>query len=489
MLDFMRILFLTDNFPPETNAPAARTFEHARVWVAEGHEVTVVTSVPNFPTGRVHEGYRNRPYAVEEMSGIRVVRVWTYISANRGSFRRSLDYLSYMLAAIPAGAVQRRPDVVVGTSPQFLTVVAADIVSFLLGTPFVFELRDLWPESIAAVGAAGDGLAVGLLGRLATRLYRRADRVVAVTESFRTILMGKGIPSERIAVVRNGVDIDRFVPGALDESFRREIGAGAEEFVITYAGTVGMAHGLSVVLDAAARSAGEPIRFALVGEGAEKQRLSIEAARRGLSNVVFLGGVPRERIPGILAASDAVLVHLKDDPLFETVLPSKMFEAMAMAKPILLGVRGESAEILKRTGSGIAFEPEDVAGLLSAARELAADRGLAKSLGQHGREAAEREFRRKTAALKMLSVLEEVAGIAAVPRPVEIAPARAATAAVGLVALATPAEARLVGVRPAPSGAADAASAAGPQGAAGAEEAPATEHVEEMAAEDAEAVL
>jgi glycosyltransferase involved in cell wall biosynthesis len=477
MLDSMRILFLTDNFPPETNAPAARTFEHARVWVGEGHEVTVITSVPNFPTGRVHEGYRNRPYTVTEMSGIRVVRVWTYISANRGRIRRSLDYLSYMVSAIPAGMLQRASDVVVGTSPQFLTVVAADAVSFLRGIPFVFELRDLWPESIAAVGAAPDGPALRRHGRVATRLYRRADRVVAVTESFRRVLERRGIPAEKIAVVRNGVDMARFAPRELDKGFRDEIGAGEGEFVVTYAGTVGMAHGLAVVLEAAARSAGEPIRYVVVGEGAEKERLEIEASERRLSNIVFLEGVPRERIPGILAASDAVLVHLKDDPLFETVLPSKMFEAMAMAKPILLGVRGESAEILRRTGSGIVFEPEDVAGLLGAVRELAADRGLAKSLGMRGREAAEREFRREAAAMRMLSVLEEVVGIAAVRRPLEAVPALQPAQIGGLVRVATPAEARFVGIR---------ATHGTPRvrGAAGAEEAPAMDHREEPVAAD-----
>ena len=149
----MRILFLTDNFPPETNAPAVRTFEHARTWVEEGHEVTVVTSVPNFPTGRIHRGYRNRPYAVESIAGIRVVRVWTFLAANAGTFRRSLDYLSYMASAIPAALVQERPDVVVGTSPQLLTVLAAWVVSRLRRVPCIFELRDLWPESMIAVGA------------------------------------------------------------------------------------------------------------------------------------------------------------------------------------------------------------------------------------------------------------------------------------------------------------------------------------------------
>jgi colanic acid biosynthesis glycosyl transferase WcaI len=405
----MRILFFSDNFPPETNAPAARTFEHARLWVESGHDVTVVTCVPNFPTGRIHDGYRNLPRTVESVDGIRVVRVWTYVTPNEGRGRRSLDYLSYAVSAVPAALLEERPSVVVGTSPQLLTVLAAWIVSRLRGVPCVFELRDLWPESIVAVGAAPDGLAVKAIAALARFLYRHTDRIVAVTDSFAEILSHRGVPRWKIAVVKNGVDLARFSPGARDGRLRDEIGVGPEAFLITYAGTVGMAHGLSTVLDAAEASAADGLAFLLAGDGAEKERLAREANARGLENVFFLPGQPRARIPGILGTSDAVLIHLRSSPLFASVIPSKVFEAMAMARPIILGGTGESADLVRQAGCGIVVPPENAEEIVRAATRLAADPAFARSLGESGRRVAEERFSRRDSALRMLDVLREVA--------------------------------------------------------------------------------
>jgi glycosyltransferase involved in cell wall biosynthesis len=405
----MRILFLTDNFPPESNAPAARTFEHARVWVELGHEVTVVTGFPNFPTGRIHDGYRNRPRSVESVDGIRVVRVWTYIRPNEGVFGRSLDYLSFALSAIPAGTIESRPDVVVGTSPQLLTVLGAWVLSRLRRVPCVFEVRDLWPESIVAVGAARDGPGIRALSHLAGFLYEHSQMIVAVTDSFEEILAGRGVPREKIAVVKNGVDLELFSPRPRDDGFRQRLGVDHDTFLLTYAGTVGMAHGLSTVLDAAEASAGQALTFLVVGDGAEKERLARDASARGLTNALFLPGQPRAKIPGILAASDAVLIHLRDDPLFASVIPSKIFEAMAMARPIVLGATGESAALVRETGCGIVVPPEDPGAVVRAAGRIAADPDLAVSLGESGRRAAEERFSRRAAAIRMLRVLSDAA--------------------------------------------------------------------------------
>ena len=405
----MRVLFLTDNFPPETNAPALRTHEHARVWAARGHDVTVVTCAPNFPTGRVFDGYRNRPYAVSVMDGVRVVRVWTYITANRGRFRRSIDYASFMLSSLPASLVQERPDVIVGTSPQLLTAVSAWAAARLRRAPFVFELRDLWPESLAAVGIASGGAGMRAIAGLADFLYRRADHIVSVTESFVEILCERGIPRERMSVVRNGVNLSEFAPGSADGGFRASAGIRPDEFLVTYVGTIGMAHGLRTVLETARVTRGEPIHYLLVGEGAEKEELEGEAAGLGLENVTFSGRRSRAEVPGILRSSDAVLVHLRDDPLFNTVIPSKIFEAMAVAKPIVLAVKGESADIVTKAGAGLVAHPESPVDLAEAVRRLRSDPGLARELGANGRAAAESEFCRTAAAMRMLGVLESVA--------------------------------------------------------------------------------
>ena len=206
----MHVLFLTDNFPPEVNAPASRTHEHCRQWVAAGARVTVITCAPNFPKGRVFDGYRNRLWQQEVMDGVRVIRVWSYITANEGFARRVLDYMSFMLSAFLASLFVRRVDVVVGTSPQFFTAVAAWAVGAIKRVPFVFELRDLWPESIKAVGAMKQSAAIRLLERLEMFLYRRAARIVSVTHAFRETLIKRGIDGAKIDVVTNGVDVSRF---------------------------------------------------------------------------------------------------------------------------------------------------------------------------------------------------------------------------------------------------------------------------------------
>ncbi|HYW68771.1 MAG TPA: glycosyltransferase family 4 protein [bacterium] len=406
----MKILFLTDNFPPETNAPALRTFEHARVWAEDGHRVTVITGAPNFPTGRVHDGYRNRPYSVEEMDGVRVVRVWTYVAPNMGRFRRSFDYLSFMLSSFPAALIQERPDVVIGTSPQLLTTVSAWAAARIRRVPFVFELRDLWPESISAVEAVSNERVLRAIARLANFLYHRADMIVSVTESFVEILQARGIPESRLAVIRNGVNLSEFTPGPRDNGFRAEAGIDADDFVATYVGTLGMAHGLASVIETAELTRDEPIHYVFVGEGAERAGLESEVERRGLRNVTFLGGQPRERIPLILNASDVVLVHLKDDPLFDTVIPSKIFEAMAVAKPLIHAVKGESARIVTNAGAGVISNPESPEDLAGAIRGLLSDPGRALEMGRRGRAAAEGEFCRRAAARKMLGVLQSVAG-------------------------------------------------------------------------------
>jgi glycosyltransferase involved in cell wall biosynthesis len=279
----MHILFLTDNFPPEVNAPASRTFEHCREWVRAGNQVTVITCAPNFPKGKVFDGYRNRLWQSEEMSGIRVIRVWSYITANEGFVKRILDYQSFMVSATLAALFVRGVDVVIGTSPQFFTVCAAYVVSRLKWIPFVFELRDLWPESIKAVGAMKESAAIRALERLELFLYRKAARIVSVTHSFKRTLISRGVDGEKIEVVTNGVDMSRFKPMPKDAELLQELGL-AGKFVAGYVGTHGLAHHLETVLDAAemlrARPDGALLPLHFLGDGARKQALKDEAARR-----------------------------------------------------------------------------------------------------------------------------------------------------------------------------------------------------------------
>ncbi|WP_018700254.1 glycosyltransferase family 4 protein [Amorphus coralli] len=406
----MHILFLTDNFPPEVNAPASRTFEHCREWVRAGHQVTVVTCAPNFPRGQVYEGYRNRPWQSETMDGIRVVRVWSYITANDGFTLRTLDYVSYMVSAILTAPFVRGADLVIGTSPQFFTVCAAYAVSRAKRIPFVFELRDLWPESIRAVGAMRDGRTLRWLERLELLLYRKAARIVSVTDSFKRNLVERGIEPGKIEVVTNGVDVSRFAPRPKDAELVERYGL-KDTFVAGYVGTHGMAHALETLLDAAERlqdESGDRFRFLLLGDGARKQALVEQARSRGLANVVFIDSVPKDQVARYWSLLDVSVIHLREADLFTTVIPSKLFECMGMGIPVLHGVAGESAEIVEREGVGLVFEPENAEALVGELRRLEAAPTVLAGFRQRCLEAAP-TYDRKVLAHRMLTSLEEVA--------------------------------------------------------------------------------
>ena len=406
----MHILFLSDNFPPEVNAPASRTYEHCRQWVAAGEKVTVITCAPNFPKGHVFDGYQNRFWQEQEVDGIRVIRVWSYITANEGFVKRVLDYTSFMLSAFVASMFIRRVDLVIGTSPQFFTAVAAWAVGAVKRKPFVFELRDLWPESIKAVGAMTHAIAIRWLEKLEMFLYRRADRIVSVTHSFRDTLMRRGIDGAKIDVVTNGVDIGRFSPRPKDSELLAQLGwEGC--FVAGYIGTHGMAHGLETLLDAMkamqSTAEGGQIRMLMLGDGARKAELKAMAQRMGLTNIAFVDTVPKEEVARYWSILDVSVIHLRRTELFTTVIPSKLFECMGMGLPVLHGVAGESARIVENEGAGVVFEPENSGQLVRELLRLQADPLLRNRLRGAGLQAAGK-YDRNALAMAMLDTLKRV---------------------------------------------------------------------------------
>jgi glycosyltransferase involved in cell wall biosynthesis len=407
----MHILYLSHYFTPENNAPAARVHALGREWVRRGHEVTVVTCAPNVPSGVVYEGYRNRLWQEEWIDGIRTIRVWTFLAANAGTVRRTVNFLSYFAAASAAAPFVRRPDVVIATSPQFFAGWAGVPAHWAHRVPFVLEIRDIWPESITAVGAMRRGVAVRALEGLERALYRAADRIVAVGEGYKEQLVARGVPAGKIDVVTNGVDPDLFYPRDPDPAVRDRWGLGQDAFVVVFAGTIGMASGLDVALRAARRlrerGRGD-IAFLLVGDGAVRGELEAAARAQGLDNVVFTGMVARDRLPDVLAAADACLVHFKRRDIFTTILPSKLFEDAAMAKPILLGFEGHAAALVREADCGICFTPEDDEALAAAAERLAADPDEARRLGENGRRYVLEHFDRRTLANDYLAILERV---------------------------------------------------------------------------------
>lgn len=406
----MHILFLSDNFPPEVNAPASRTFEHCCEWVKAGHQVTVITCAPNFPKGEVFGGYRNRLWQAEEMSGIRVIRVWTYITANEGFLKRILDYMSFMLSAFLAALFVRKVDIIVGTSPQFFTAVAAYMTSLLKRRPWIFELRDIWPESIRTVGAMRSSRVLDLLEKLEIFLYRRANAIVAVTHAFRDNLIARGIDGGKIFVVTNGVDTSRFAPREKDPWLVAELNLQGK-FVAGYIGTHGMAHALETILDAASKIQtevdGDRFRFLFLGDGSNKAALVARAAEDGLDNVIFVDTVPKDEVVRYWSLLDTSIIHLRRSPLFETVIPSKLFECMGMGIPVLHGVRGESAMIATQEQVGLTFEPEDAVDLCRALRVLVSEPETLQRLRDSGPLAAIK-YDRLVLAQNMLTIIEGV---------------------------------------------------------------------------------
>lgn len=404
----MRILILTENYPPETNAPAARISERNRFWVEQGHQITVVTQAPNFPTGKVFDGYKNKWFQQENMNGVRVVRVKTYIAANAGFLRRILDFLSFMHNGFWFSIWTEKPDVVVGCSPQFFSAVAGWAVALVRRRPFVMELADLWPASIRAVGVMEKSRVLDLIEKLELFLYRQAAAVVALTPSFKKDLVGRGIDAEKVQVVINGVDQELYGPRDKDEALLDEWKL-RDKFVIGYIGTHGMAHALHNVIETADLLRDkDDIRFLMVGAGAARAGIEKDAARRGLSNVVFVPRQPKDRMPGFWSLCDVALIHLKDDPVFAGVIPSKIFEAMAMKLPLLfVGPRGDGSEIVERELAGIVVKAEDPRAFAAAVLELVADRRNLQVLAENSLKAAPK-YSRARQARDMMSVLENV---------------------------------------------------------------------------------
>lgn len=404
----MRILFISDNFPPESNAPASRLYEHARYWVDEGHEVTVITCAPNFPEGRVFDGYQNDWRTVEYLDGIRVVRVKTYISANQGFVKRTLDYVSFMGSSVVAGLFEARPDVVVASSPQFFAAVGGLQLARLRRLPFVFEVRDLWPASIVAVGAMKKSPAIVALEKLELFMYQQAEAIVSVTESFREDMVARGVSRDKIHLVLNGADLSWCAPRPRDPELAAEFGLG-DKFVAGYLGTHGMAHGLESVVEAASRLRDrQDIAFFFAGSGAERKRIEDLVAQRGLDNVKMIPRQPKERVAALWSLCDLALIPLRNDPVFSTVIPSKLFEAMGNGVPVLMSLpEGEATALLRDNACGVTVPPEDPLALANAVVALADDPARVALLRQSALENAPR-YSRAMQAKKMVAALSTV---------------------------------------------------------------------------------
>ncbi|MEM1326660.1 MAG: glycosyltransferase family 4 protein [Bacteroidota bacterium] len=406
----MNILFLTDNFPPEVNAPAHRTYEHCREWVKQGANVTVITCVPNFPQGEVYKGYKNKWRQEEQIDGIRVIRVWSYIAANERFIKRILDFVSFGVMAFFHGLFIKT-DLIVATSPQFFTALSGHFLSFFKRKPWIMEVRDLWPESIKAVGIMKDkDWSYRFLQWLERRMYRSAQQVVVVTDTFKSHISKMGIPKEKIKVVKNGVDLSKVPQSNQIKGTENLLPELKNKFVVGYIGTHGMAHGLGFILNCATdERLSEHIHFLFIGDGAQKKRLVKKYNSLQMTNVTMIDPIPKTEVYKYISLLDISLVNLKKSDTFKTVIPSKIFENAAMQKPILLGVEGESKAIIEQYNAGLAFEPENQEDFIKQLSKLYHDEQLYQDC-QKGCLQLAMDFDRINLAQKMLVYLKAALG-------------------------------------------------------------------------------
>jgi colanic acid biosynthesis glycosyl transferase WcaI len=410
----LKILYVSQYFPPEMGAPAARVSELSRRWAQAGHDVTVLTGFPNHPDGVIRPEYRRqfrRLIFRERVQDVNVVRSWLLPFPNRKPLERILNYSSFLASAATTGSFLGAPDAVIASSPQLLVGLAGWWIAKLNRVPFIFEVRDLWPESLVAVGVGNPNSALHrILGKIAGFLYRNSDHIVVVTPAFREYLINQWrVPAEKISIVPNGVETRVFSPRFADPDLRKSVD-GEGKFIVSFIGTLGLAHGLETLITAAEQfQKTEPgILFMLVGEGADRERIAGIAQSRGITNIRFVPQQSREKIPDYIAASDACLVLLKKSEVFETVIPTKMLEFMSCARPVILGVGGQARDILERSGAGICVEPENPEALCDAVLKLRNEEWLRESLGRNGRQYIVRNLSREHTADEYLEVLSQV---------------------------------------------------------------------------------
>lgn len=404
----MRIAVYSHYYRPEIGAPSARIGDLASAWLPGGHDVHVATCFPNHPNGLLYPGYQGGWYRRERIDGVEVHRSWSYITPNKGILRKTLGHASLWASSrLTSTRRMPRPDCVIGTSPTFFAAMAARACARRHRVPFVMEVRDLWPAIFVDLGVIRNRTIIRLLERWELSLYRSAARIVTVTESFRDHLIARGVAPDKVVTITNGADTDYWRPDPEGAArLRSELGLG-DAFVVLYVGAHGISQGLAAHLRAAARLAGDPrVQFVFVGEGADKPKLTAEAQRQGFGNVRFLDPVDKARVRAFYSLGDLCLVPLRDVPLFDTFIPSKMFEIMSAGRPVLGSVRGEAARILERSGAARVVPPEDDAALARAIGELAAQPVELAEMSRRGRAYVEAHYSRRELARRYLEVLD-----------------------------------------------------------------------------------
>jgi glycosyltransferase involved in cell wall biosynthesis len=405
----MRIAVFSHYYLPEIGAPSARIGDFAAQWLAQGHEVHVATCFPNHPTGIVYPGYETSWYLEESLRGVRVHRSWSYITPNKGFVKKSLGHAAFWLSSsLITKARMPAPACAIGTSPTFFAAMAARACARRHRVPFIMEVRDLWPAIFVDLGVIRNKRIIRLLERWELWLYRSASRIVTVTEAFRQNLISRGVPAEKVVTITNGADTDYWIyqpDGA--RRLREQLQLG-DKTVVLYIGAHGISQGLGAILDAAEKTrTRKDIEYVFVGEGADKDTLVKRAQSRRLENVRFLGAVGKDQVRDFYSMADVCLVPLRNIPLFDTFIPSKMFEIMAVGRPILASVRGEAADILRSSGAAWVVDPENSPAIAAGVCALADDRARGGLMAVSGRDFVRRAYSRRELARRYLETIAD----------------------------------------------------------------------------------
>ncbi|MCM3610388.1 glycosyltransferase family 4 protein [Planococcus sp. MERTA32b] len=402
----MNILLISHYFPPEIGAPSARLYEMAKEWIKEGHEVTVLTGFPNHPTGIIPKEYRGKFSMEENMDGIRVLRSYVYATPNEGFVKKTLGHISFMFSSVLQSFFKvGKPEIVVVSSPTYFSMFSASFYSIFKKAKLVLDIRDLWPAAIVELGVLKNKTIINVLEFFEKRFYKQAAKIVVVTNSFKDNLIDRGIPSEKIEVITNGVDTKAFkYSEKARKKLREKLGYRHDDFIGLYIGAHGLSQSLHVLLDVAKEL--PHIKFLFVGEGAEKKKLIKKAETEKILNVRFIDGQEKKYITDYYSLADVCFIPLRNVELFKTFIPSKMFEIMSNSRPIIASLEGESEEILKRSNSALITGPENMSGTASAVSLLEKSPEKRNSMGEDGRNYVIKNYTRESLAKKYLDVLK-----------------------------------------------------------------------------------
>src|SRR5438132_7050285 len=407
----MKVLFVTPYFPPEVGAAQTRIYELAVRLQRMGHDVTVLTTIPNYPSGVVPVEWTSKFFWKGSDQGITIYRIWSYAAPNRGFIGRILSQITFALFSAVGGIWLPSCDFMIVESPPLFDGFAGVFLSFSKRVPYLFMVSDLWPEAAVQMGILRNSFLIWASRQMELWFYRRAAAVLALTAGIARKIAEQGVTASKVLLFRNAVNCEVFRPGLDARAPRHEVRLAKGEFVVLYAGTFGLAQGLTTVLETAAlfqESGNEQVRFVLIGDGAESELLKSKSRVLGLSNVSFLDPLPKSRMPELLNAADCVIVPLRKLEIFLGALPTKMFEAMACAKPVILGIEGEAEQLLRDADAGICVPPEDEVALHKAILQLMKDQDGARRMGGRGREYIVRFFNSDERARQLSEVLERL---------------------------------------------------------------------------------